>query len=195
MPALCAARIFQLTRELGHKSDGETIQWLLQQAEPSIIVATGSGTIPASALSAAGIHPIFTAPPPSTTATALRPDFAASLWPVFLPPATNLVGDGPAGPPGFELPCAAGLTQTSFASILGGHGQQMPGLELGLSHDKHIGVLNAQPLSQFYQHIRPGRGGEEFQHHNHHHHHHHHLQQPSQSQGSQEKDDSEDSTQ
>lgn len=186
MPALCAARIFQLTRELGHKSDGETIQWLLQQAEPSIIAATGTGTIPASALAAAGssvseqgnsvsatLHSRLDELGQSrATWNAVNGNFGRSssvFWPSLsglgsgYMPNSNVQVPGQGndhnlnliskfGFHGFEF-ANSSLNSTSFATFFSGNGQQLPGLELGLSQDGHNGVLSSQTINQFYQQV------------------------------------------
>ncbi|XP_042385037.1 transcription factor TCP20-like [Zingiber officinale] len=168
MPALCAARIFQLTRELGHKSEGETIQWLLQQAEPSIVAATGTGTIPASALATAaaaasdpdGLHQkqfddLGQEAGAGAARTAWAVTAAAGLgrsYPGMWPPPVGGFSSGflHAAPSSSNLAAGGGVDGPvgSFAQRIGAHGLEFAGVNLG-------GMSFAQMLSGHGQHL-PG---------------------------------------
>ncbi|XP_023634344.1 LOW QUALITY PROTEIN: transcription factor TCP6 [Capsella rubella] len=150
LPVLCAARIYQLTKELGHKTDGETLEWLLQQAEPWIISATGNGIRPVGATttteSVVVSRPLITADLMgcyhNTEGEASRSQMAANgLW-------RNETGQNTTG--GFDLNYGFGF-DFNGVSEMGFGNNQMPELELGLSQDGNVGVLNPQVHQQMGQ--------------------------------------------
>lgn len=172
IPALSAARIFQLTRELGHKTDGETIQWLLQQAEPSIFAATGTGTVPASAITGAGCSvseqgssvssALYSRLSETVAGIGIRGNLSLSedflgrsvgVWPYLTSFGSGILQNpnvlsSNSGNPSVSK---VGFQGFEFPGPINSIHHQSPGLELGLSQEGNLAGINLQGFSQFYQ--------------------------------------------